>query len=81
MVAWAPVLACQSYLGIWIADLTSMMDANGNPISGRAALMWSVTGIIAGIFGVVQLSAAVFAILQPRRGFQDLLAGTRLVRR
>ena len=81
IVAWAPVLACQTYLGIWIADLTTLMDESGNPISGHAALMWSITGLIAGIFGIVQLAAAVFAILQPRRGFQDLIAGTRLVRR
>ncbi len=81
IVAWAPVLACQSYLGILIADLTSLMDSSGNPISGHATLMWSATGLIAGIFGLVQLAGAIFAVLQPRRGFQDLIAGTQLVRR
>ncbi|MDG2383714.1 MAG: protein kinase [Pirellulaceae bacterium] len=79
VVAWTPVLSFQAVLGIWFIFLSGMVAGVGNvPMETR--FTWTMLSAYLGAFGIVQIVGFVTAILQPRRGLQDILAGTYLVR-
>ena len=73
MVAWFPILVIHSLLG----PFTFFSARNVNELTVEISLM----GIYVSILILLQFSGMVYAIVKPRRGLQDLLAGTCLVRR
>ena len=79
VVAWLPIVSFQAVLGIWFIFLSGMVGGVGK-VSVEAQFTWTMLGAQLATFGVVQLVGFVTAILQPRRGLQDILAGTYLVR-
>ncbi|MCP4191977.1 MAG: protein kinase [Planctomycetaceae bacterium] len=79
VVAWTPVLSFQAVLGIWVIFLSGMVGGLGKvPLETR--FTWTMLSAYLLAFGVVQIVGFVTAILQPRRGLQDILAGTYLIR-
>ena len=51
------------------------------PVSLKMGLSWLTVVVYMLIFAIAQVVGFACALIQPRRGLQDLLAGTYLVRR
>ena len=86
-VAWGPIVFMQGTLGAWLFTVSKMGWTDGNMVidSSAAGREFAVIGMTIGAFmfalGIALFVGVFCAIIQPRRGVQDLLAGTYLVRR
>ena len=79
VVAWLPIVLFHSVLGIWFVFLSGLVGGF-ETLPMEARFTWTMLGAYLATLAVVQLVGFVTAVLQPRRGLQDILAGTYLVR-
>jgi hypothetical protein len=79
VVAWLPLTFFNAVLPLYIAMQTMSPDAETLPHSVLVlAILFSCGGACV---GVLALAGVIYSIIRPRRGIQDLLAGTCLVPR
>lgn len=74
-VTWLPMMFLYATIGVTAGEL---IRTGGIPESPVLLMM---SGVYQALFVAVAALGALFALTQPRKGFQDLLAGTFLVRR
>ncbi|HUF61490.1 MAG TPA: protein kinase [Verrucomicrobiales bacterium] len=81
-VAWLPLCALQAVFGVWFIQIPALNLDGGQPsVSGEAVMMdWATVGFMSLALFSVLLCGLVLTIALPRRGAQDILAGTVLVR-
>ena len=85
-IAWSPIVFIQGTLGAWLFAVTQLDWVDGNlTVDTAAERQFGVISMTIGAFmialGIALLVGIICTIIQPRRGVQDLLAGTYLVRK
>ena len=89
LVAWTPVILGYALMGMMMVTFSQALVYDGNAEwrlsadADRAEFGMQMAGFaLSSLFlGIIHLVGAVYAIVRPRRGLQDLLAGTYLVPR
>jgi uncharacterized RDD family membrane protein YckC len=89
LLAWLPLLIPYSFLGWLLAKMTVnnvAPDGAGPPVftpPEGVSVIWTVLLPLCGLecLGLLFVVGGIFTVLRPRRGLQDLLAGTCLVPR
>ncbi len=74
LVAWSLLIVLQALLGKWTIDVARVTDE-------ELGIEFAVLGLYQLVLLLVLIIGLFYAVVQPRRGLQDLAAGTRLVRR
>jgi uncharacterized RDD family membrane protein YckC len=85
LLAWAPIIVVYGLLGMFMAKaVTSSLQVDaGSPavqVQPDVSVRWMFLGGVCGaeLLGLLFLIGAVYAVVRPQRGLQDLLSGTWL---
>jgi hypothetical protein len=81
-IAWLPLCGLNAVFGVWLMQFQALGLTGGAPTVTDEAMMmdWATMGLLMIGLVFVLLCGLVLTIALPRRGAQDILAGTILVR-
>ena len=79
MVAWLPLICFNAFLPLFMLNNPAELEPGTS--APLFLLLWMLLGCGGACVQLLALCGVVYSVARPRRGIQDLLAGTCLVPR